>query len=125
MYVDQTNFMVTKEGQCARTKENESVWLELHRQTHTGHVTKLTNEEGAVCHMTSAPVTQVFNCIRDALQWCASDRDPILSAAAPSSPHPPPPTVVAKADHIQLLVIGSLHLVGTVMNVLGCSVDDV
>ena len=118
---DQTNFTVTKESQCARVKENESVWLDVHKSRTTDCVDHVTYGEG---HMTSAPVTKVFNCIRDALQWCASDRDPLLSAAAPSSPHPPPPTV-AKADHIQLLVIGSLHLVGTVMNVLGCSVDDV
>ncbi|XP_077986684.1 folylpolyglutamate synthase, mitochondrial-like isoform X2 [Glandiceps talaboti] len=57
-----------------------------------------------------------FQCITDALQWAACAKDPRLSS--PSRENPSPPDIVLDAQHIQVLVTGSLHLVGGVIKVL-------
>ena len=58
--------------------------------------------------------TRTFSCVSDAVGWCGS-RD-----HAPSNGHP-----VAAAERIQVLVTGSLYLVGMTMGVLGYKVDSV
>ena len=67
-----------------------------------------------------------FNCLSQALQWCSAGRDPSLP---PPSPEAKISTVVpleevSEATHVQVLITGSLHLVGAAMNILGCTVDE-
>ena len=57
---------------------------------------------------------RTFSCVSDAVGWCGS-RD-----HAPSNGHP-----VVGAERIQVLVTGSLYLVGMTMVVLGYKVDDI
>ncbi|XP_002741781.1 folylpolyglutamate synthase, mitochondrial-like [Saccoglossus kowalevskii] len=57
-----------------------------------------------------------FDCIVDALQWAACAKDSHMSHPRPEDPTPP--HSVLEADHIQVLVTGSLHLVGGVIKVL-------
>lgn len=124
---DQTNLRVTLDDQYARSKAIEQTWLQLHteKQLSTSG-TKLTNQSGPGGHVT-LPRTTVFPCINHALHWITSGRDsslPLPHDETPISPHPPPPDI-AKATHIQLLVTGSLHLVGAVMTVMGYTAEDV
>ena len=64
------------------------------------------------------PRTRVFMCLRHALQWCT------LRGAI--KPHPqlhPLPHKLMEAEHVQVLVTGSLHLAGAFMSVLNYSVE--
>ncbi|XP_071507083.1 folylpolyglutamate synthase, mitochondrial-like [Diadema antillarum] len=54
--------------------------------------------------------------ILDALQWAACGRDPVLSS--PSNHDPTPSSHAIAANHIQVLVTGSIHLVGGVIRIL-------
>ena len=96
--------MVTVDDQEAQSKANEENWLQLQ----------------------NGPTrTAVFTCINHALHWITSGRDhslPLLRDKMEISPHVPPPD---KAAHIQLLVTGSFYLVGTLMDVMGYTGDDV
>jgi len=106
---DQNNLMVTVDDQEAQSKANEETWLQL--QSGPSNVT--------------LPRTAMFTCINHALHWITSGRGhslPLLHDKMEISPHVPPPD---KAAHIQLLVTGSLYLVGTVMDVMGYIGDDV
>ena len=118
-----TNLRVTVDDQFARCKAIEQSWLQLHTEQQS--FTKLTNESGPGDHVT-LPRTTVFSCIDHALHWITSGRDPTLPRPSDdlTAPHPLP-LDIANATHIQLLVTGSLHLVGTVMSVMGYTVDDV
>ena len=92
----------------------------------SGSGTELTNEVATNSHVTSgdshvtnSEKSHVFPSISQSLQWASWGRDPSL---------PPPPTSTPPFPvdtHVQLLVTGSLHLVGTVMRVLGFTIDDV
>ena len=57
-----------------------------------------------------------LSCIQDALQWAACSKDTHMPA--PSVADPTPPEASRTADHIQVLITGSLHLVGGVIKVL-------
>jgi len=96
--------MVTVDAQEDQSKANEQTWLQLQ----------------------SGPTrTAAFTCINHALRWITSGRDPslhLLHDKMETSPHVPPPD---KAAHIQLLVTGSFYLVGTLMDVMGYTGDDV
>ena len=69
-----------------------------------------------------------FDCLSRALRWCSAERDLSLPPPSPetkmSSDNPPHLVEVSEASHVQVLVTGSLHLVGAAMNILGCSVDE-
>ncbi|KAJ8038851.1 Folylpolyglutamate synthase, mitochondrial [Holothuria leucospilota] len=54
--------------------------------------------------------------ITDALQWAACAKDPHLSS--PRREDPSPPDAAIAAERIQVLVAGSIHLVGGVIKVL-------
>jgi len=103
--------MVTVDYQDALSTANEKTWLKL--QSGPSNVT--------------LPRTAAFTCINHALHWITSGRDhslPLLhhNLRMEFPPHVPPPD---KAAHIQLLVTGSFNLVGTVMDVMGYTGDDV
>ena len=114
---------MTRDGQCATCKANEAAWIEGMQAKVAGEVR--AEVIGHKSHVTSQQ-TCIFNCISHALQWITTRRNssPPPTPGATSDPHPPPP-LITKANHVQLLVTGSLHLVGGVMKVLGFSVDDV
>ena len=120
------NLRVTVDDQFARCKAIEQTWLQLHTEQQLFTCgAKLTNESSPADHVT-LPRTTVFSCVNHALHWITSGRDSTLPPPSDdmTAPHPLPPDI-AKATHIQLLVTGSLHLVGTVMSVMGYTVDDV
>ena len=111
--------MVTLDDQYARSKAIEQTWLQLHAEKQL-----LT---GDTSHET-LPHTSVFPCISRALHWITSGHDSSLPLPHNEMTMPSghaPPLDIAKATHIQLLVTGSLHLVGAVMNVMGYTADDV
>ena len=113
---DTTNLMVTQDEQCRKAQANQQAWMEL------------TNPDRSSSHVTqmdTLPNAQVFRCIKHALLWALSGRpSPLPPTSTTPPPLPPTPSTIHEATHIQLLVTGSLHLVGAVMKTLGFSVDD-
>lgn len=106
---DNTFRSVTVEEQCATAAANSHAWTALCSQHKSpGAIPSKGDTHG-----------RVFRSIREALDWLSSAH----SSTSPVSP--PPPPALAAAGHVQVLVTGSLHLVGDVMEVLGCTIDDV
>ena len=152
-HTDQTNLTVTVDSQCSRARFNHQAWLEVNhcleveepietaiRRQRAGLVTSAPDpltlcmgeagEGGVVSYHFREENAHVFNCISDAMEWC-DDATPLSSPP----PHPysaelaaPPSPVGAGlgggAELVQVLVTGSLHLVGASMSVLGCKVED-
>lgn len=112
--------------QIIRSKASEKTWLQLRGEeqkfTYNVKATNQSNREGCV----KLPRTAVFTCINHALHWITSGRDlplPPLHNVA-ELPDYPLPMDITKATHIQLLITGSLYLVGGVMSAIGCKADN-
>jgi folylpolyglutamate synthase len=66
------------------------------------------------------PYSTIFPCVAQAIRWIAAGRDPLIPTIVNGDlPHP---ELIANATRIQLLITGSLHLVGTAMKVLGTEI---
>ena len=64
----------------------------------------------------------VFNTIQDGLTWMTQGRDPALDGISP--PVAVVPQVLREADHIQVLVTGSFHLVGGLLGLIDPDMND-
>ncbi|CAL1546948.1 unnamed protein product [Lymnaea stagnalis] len=88
------------------------------KQTEISHVESA--HTGSVKHMSLA-----FPCIMEALAWATQGRDPLLDFdETTKSLVPEVPRVLLEKDHIQVLITGSLHLVGGVLGVLAPNMND-
>ena len=132
LQTDQTNLMVTSSRVNERCEINHDVWIKLlsqqqksvNEQEFPMKVHKQEFSNGLDFNWSERAV--IFNCLSQALRWCAAERGMSPSPdpqQVSSSPSLLPPSLT-KVDHIQVLVAGSLHLVGAVMNVLGCTVEE-
>ncbi|XP_006825305.1 folylpolyglutamate synthase, mitochondrial-like [Saccoglossus kowalevskii] len=79
-------------------KANRNTWLTLEEQ--------LSRETQSVS----------FECVMHALRWASCGKDSLMPK--PRSEDPTPPQCIMEADHVQVLVTGSLHLVATVIKIL-------
>ena len=68
--------------------------------------------------------SQVFPCAIQALSWATQGREPLVSVADPSATLPEVPVRLQDATHIQVLVTGSLLLVGPVLGILKPGFND-
>ena len=117
---DQLNVKSPYAEQLDRSRANERVWVELllGLPPHS-----LTADVGA---SPGSARTIAFDCITHALHWASGGRHtpPSPQVTLPSPPPSPTfPKTLGEAAHIQVLVTGSLHLVGGVMGLLGADVD--
>jgi len=96
--VDQQNFTTNEQIQLDRCETHLSAWTEL--QSGEDPVPGL-----------------VIPCINDALLWATAGRDTVLPPRYQDNPNLHTPGELIQCDLIQLLVTGSLHLVG---GVVGC-----
>ena len=71
----------------------------------------------------------IFSCVSDFMKWLdhpGQTNNGFCNGSLPDhndlSSHPS--AELADADHVQVLITGSLHLVGATMGVLGCKTDD-
>ena len=130
---------VTLDGQLRRCADNRSAWLDL----MTSHCINRPNPASGPQPVTAAasplpnpspadPVsngpmpTVTLNCVADSLMWLSRGRDSRLVAEADSSVSAVHdlPDCLQSAEHIQLLCVGSLHLVGDVLSLLDPCVCD-
>ncbi|KAJ7339433.1 hypothetical protein OS493_005831 [Desmophyllum pertusum] len=119
---DLTNFTVTRDNQLRWCVENQRVWMALRGagfQPHAdpsscdckdgSHVIKNGHDDG--------PYSTIFPCVSQAIRWLLGGRDPLIPAFCRDDL--PLPDFISQASRLQVLIGGSLHLVGTVMKVLG------
>jgi len=98
--VDQQNFTTNEQMQLDKCEIHLAEWARLKTECDNHHVPGL-----------------VIPCINDALLWATAGRDTVLPSSYYSTPPHPAPTALLHSDLVQLLVTGSLHLVG---GVVGC-----
>ncbi|KXJ09840.1 Folylpolyglutamate synthase, mitochondrial [Exaiptasia diaphana] len=116
---DLSNFTVTRDSQLRWCVENQRVWMALrgagfqaHASLDDDHVIKNGHDDGEY--------SAIFPCVAQAIRWIAAGRDPLIPTIANGSLEYP--ESVVNAARVQVLVAGSLHLVGTVMKVLGTEI---
>eukprot|EP00117_Sycon_ciliatum_P030195 scpid50380/ scgid23866/ Folylpolyglutamate synthase, mitochondrial; Folylpoly-gamma-glutamate synthetase; Tetrahydrofolylpolyglutamate synthase len=115
--IDMTNRMVTSDGVMALCRKNQSAWNTLHEQA-TPAPPEDSTDPGC------RPVTAVLPCVQDALFWLCRHQNDAFQLTGPQ-PDTRLPAALQSADHVQVLVVGSLHLVGTALAVLRdcCNID--
>lgn len=69
-------------------------------------------------------ISHSFPCVRHALSWATQGKDADISVKDPNASIPDIPASLEDADHIQVLVTGSLHLVGAILSVLDPNMND-
>ena len=119
-FIDQAYFVVTAESQQKRCHSNRTLWNEL-ASSHTSpdETTPLNYDdkenipvgvpyEAKVLKNRSHSITQVFPSLSDAIDF--------ISDMKGSHDHKP---------HLQVLVCGSVHLVGGAMRCIGCTLDNI
>ena len=134
--------MVTNETQLKRCRENQAAWFDLLKvashpadatQQHTNGLHKecihssgdkkddYRDNDSSDDNDHSSGHTELFSSILEALHWITQGKDaslPQLIINLPSA------KLLQKADHIQVLCTGSLHLVGGVLALLEPDISD-
>ncbi|XP_048775690.1 folylpolyglutamate synthase, mitochondrial-like isoform X3 [Ostrea edulis] len=137
--VDVMNLTVTKESQLNRVLANMLLFerLAIKRLKQQIHETEMTQSDSScsdakrrkmdgdfidkgdnsqsVCDIEDCVITKDFPCISSALTWATQGKEPNIS----SQSFIEIPSKLRNADHIQILVTGSLHLVGGVLGLIG------
>ncbi|XP_072908864.1 folylpolyglutamate synthase, mitochondrial isoform X1 [Hemitrygon akajei] len=139
---DQKNYTVTLENMLSRCLENHSAWCKLTEVTHnnlwslsgsnlassTALVKKGNLDRGTLpfseldCDLMS-PRALLFPCINKGLQWITQGRDPGLRPASADLHHLARAATLNEASTIQILITGSLHLVGGCLKLLDKSLS--
>ncbi|XP_041049684.1 folylpolyglutamate synthase, mitochondrial isoform X2 [Carcharodon carcharias] len=141
---DQKNYTVSLENMLSRCLENHRAWCKLTEVKHDhlwslpcstleGKTTLVKkgdlDEEMLLLHEPERePITAralVFPCINNALQWITQGRDPNLqlSLANPHNVQLAGAATLKEASTIQILITGSLHLVGGCLKLLDQSLS--
>ncbi|BFZ05785.1 hypothetical protein BsWGS_08824 [Bradybaena similaris] len=92
-------------------------------QTTLNGVRHVSNSDcNAVKHQ--GAVSMKFSCILNALLWATQGKDPSVPASEAEFVAASIPRSLRDADHLQILVTGSLHLVGGVLGVIDPRMND-
>ena len=141
---DLIDMKVTVDAQLRRCTDNRSVWLDMVSSPADAPTPAdpLSTASPPSCQATkSSPAvatpmpTMTFNCVADSLIWVSRGRDPRLLSSdvlrSCSSLNSADrvwiqglPDSLKRADHIQVLCTGSLHLVGDILGLLDPVVCD-
>lgn len=121
--LDLSNFTASLVAKRKHCHENHEAWKGLTGETKSGML-QLTSALDLNKALKMEPnVSQsscVFPSVTDALHWVLADREATIHARHPN--HPSLPRVISRANHVQVVVTGSLHLVGAAMKVLGADI---
>nr|XP_002734675.1 PREDICTED: folylpolyglutamate synthase, mitochondrial-like [Saccoglossus kowalevskii] len=93
-------------------EKNRQVWKILDEKVEPDSLSPLPARPPRI-ELDTAPR---FDCVKHVLQWISCGKDSRMSK--PRSEDPTPLQSIVEADHVQVLVTGSLHLVGCVIKVL-------
>ena len=100
-----------------RCHENHKAWKLLTGQTGAVPLRDLDKRLRANTMKSSC----VFSSVSEALYCVLAEREPLLTGPE----HSHVPSILSHANHVQVVVTGSLHLVGAAIKVLGPSIVDV
>ena len=118
---DLTDFMVTRDSQLQCCVENRRVWIALRGAEFPGHAnpeSNCTNNDSTMENgFDDGEQSALFESVSEAISWLVAGTDPLIPPS--STGDYPLPGFISEAKRIQVLVCGSLHLVGTTMKVLG------
>ncbi|XP_069165999.1 folylpolyglutamate synthase, mitochondrial isoform X2 [Procambarus clarkii] len=125
---DQANYSVSSDEMHLRSERQRNSWIRLVRETGKQCKTKckmmqktqndvVSEREDNLNLATDVP-SIIFPCIRDALMWLSCERISNLRGEVLTPPAFPPPLRLQEATQVQILVTGSLHLVGGVLGVI-------
>ncbi len=123
LFLDQLYRKASAEAQYKTSLENEKIWHELHRDLLKQKISSLSKDD-VDDHVTNQ-ATRFFSSLDHAIQWCCAGRSVCVQSTAPhklAEVQETPHRLVA-TPHIQVLVTGSVRLVGTAMFVLNCSIS--
>ncbi|XP_068239077.1 folylpolyglutamate synthase, mitochondrial-like [Palaemon carinicauda] len=139
---DQTNYTISKDQMHLRCERQRKSWIKLVRDLRKQ---KVVGENCDDIALEKTPVNQnelhnechgetdfnyserlpasdvpsiIFPCILDALLWLSCGRCQSLQGEMVTPPAFPPPEELREASHVQILVTGSLHLVGGLLGVI-------
>ena len=118
-FADQTNFTVSRNREIAWCTQNQLAWLASKGLGFPQTASSIDTSSSHLCGVAleSSDETAVFPSISDAIRWIACGKEPFIEKARKGGPEIP--AKLAVAEHVQVLVTGSLHLVGGVMKFLG------
>ena len=121
VFADQTNFTVSRNREIAWCTQNQQAWLALRGLgfplPHPASSIDTSSSHLCGVALEMSDETAVFPCISDTMRWLAYGKDPLIEKPRKGGPEIPPK--LAMAEHVQILITGSLHLVGGVMKFLG------
>lgn len=119
-FTDLTNFTVTRDSQLQWCRENQRIWMALRGagfQSHVKPCSRCSDTDIVKNGCDDGPYSTIFPCVSRAIQWVLAGRDPVIPPLSPGGL--PVPDFISQATRVQVLVCGSLHLVGIAMKVLG------
>ncbi|XP_054710567.1 folylpolyglutamate synthase, mitochondrial-like [Uloborus diversus] len=117
---DQSNFTVDPEKEIDQCVTNREIWCHLMRSLYenklniASYSTSVSNSEAQARLQCDNSV--LFSCLKNAVDWLFSstnEYDPYFSDPTGSLTE-----LLKNADHIQILITGSLHLVGNVLGLI-------
>ncbi|KAK4310151.1 hypothetical protein Pmani_018264 [Petrolisthes manimaculis] len=134
---DQTNYTISQDDMHLRCKRQRNIWISLVRK----HSRSLNNEEVSNAPATSEETDKqlqntegeehlddklpasdvpsiIFPCIKDALLWLSCGRNPNITGELLTPPAFPSPEALQEAAQVQVLVTGSLHLIGGILSII-------
>ncbi|XP_066961993.1 folylpolyglutamate synthase, mitochondrial-like [Macrobrachium rosenbergii] len=133
---DQTNYTISKDQMHLRCERQRNSWIRLVREFRKNNAVHENHDDATseninlneYCGETDfnyserLPATDVpsiiFPCILDALVWLSCGRCQSLHSELVIPPAFPPPEQLREASQVQILVTGSLHLVGGLLGVI-------
>ena len=114
---DLSDFTASLSVKLKRCHENHEAWKLLTGQTGAVPLRDLDKRLRANTMQSSC----VFSSVSEALYCVLAEREPLLTGPE----HSHVPRILSHANHVQVVVTGSLHLVGAAIKVLGPSIVDV
>ncbi|XP_014782935.1 folylpolyglutamate synthase, mitochondrial isoform X1 [Octopus bimaculoides] len=120
---DQLKLAVTTHDANKVCQTNENFWRNLQCNRSCGDKDKFLNNNNKYNEPNQQPnsdvvaesETHVFESIHDCIFWCSQGKDKALNKRL--SIQPSMPSILEEADHVQILVTGSLYLVGGVLTI--------
>ncbi len=127
---DQLYRKTSPEAQYKSSRENERIWQELTQQLITASPDSAEDRRQCDIIITRHPSdtiqqTCVFPSLDHAIHWCCAGRGWSVQSTAPRrlGEVRETPSKLKNAPHIQVLVTGSVRLIGTTMFILNCSLS--
>ena len=115
--LDLLDLTASVSSKLKRCHENHEAWKLLTGDTGAVPLSDLDRRMRA----NSIHSSCVFSSVSDALYCVLAEREPLLTGLE----HQRLPCVLPHSDHVQVVITGSLHLVGAAMKVLGRDIVNV